>query len=97
MIEPVADRFLTACSSSDNPGMAATNAARTSFPLALALFGDSCLSTESPIFASPAPYKKAYVTVFTARLLMPILSALTWCMSPLSTMSAYLPPSYRAR
>ena len=88
MIVPEEDRFLTACSSSESPSMASMNAARTCFPLALALFGGSCLSTDNPIFASPAPYKKAYVTVFTARLLMPILFALTWWMSPLRRMSA---------
>ena len=77
MIEPVEDRALTADNNSANPGMALMNAARTCFPLALALFVDSCLSTESPIFASPAPYKKAYVTVLTSRLVMPILSAFT--------------------
>ena len=74
---PEADRFLTACSSSESPSMASMNAARTCFPVALALFGDSCLSTDNPIFASPAPYKKAYEIVLPWRLVTPILSALT--------------------
>ena len=65
MIEPVEDRFLTADSSSANPGMALMNAERTCFPLALALFVDSCLSTDNPILTSPAPYKNAYEIVLT--------------------------------